>query len=104
MNGYFDPSLQTEVHVVASPVGLGAILSQTNPTTNETQIIAYASRSLTEVESHYSQVITDHKPLETIFANPKCRSSARFEGWFLRLQDYSFTVKYQPRSSNPSDF
>ena len=97
VNGYFDLSLQTEVHVDASPVELGATLSQINPTINETQIIAYASRSLTEVERHYSQierealgifygiehfhlylyghafkVINDHKPLETIFANPKC--------------------------------
>ena len=129
MSSYFDPTLPTEVHVYASPVGLGAILSQKNPSTNQTQIIAYASRSLTEVESHYSQierealrivygiehfhlylygnafkVITDHKPLETIFANPKCRSSARLERWCLRLQDYNFTVKYQPGNSNPSDF
>ena len=34
-------------------------------------------------------MLTDHKPL---------RSSARLE------QDYNFTVKYQPGSSNPSDF
>ena len=41
VNGYFDPSLQTKVHVDASPVWLGAVLSQTNHTINETQIIAY---------------------------------------------------------------
>ena len=129
VNGHFDPSKQTEVHVDPSPVGLGAILSQTTPGKNDTQIIAYVSRSLTKVESRYSQierealgivygiehfhlylyghdfrVITDHKPLETIFANPKCRSSARLERWCLRLQDYNFTVKFPQGVNNPSDF
>lgn len=56
VNGHFDPSKQTEVHVDPSPVGLGGILSQTTPGKNDTQIIAYASRSLTKVESRYSQI------------------------------------------------
>ena len=83
---YYDPSKPVSVQVDASPVGLGAVLVQ------ETDIVCYASRALTPVESRYSQterealavtwacehfdlylrglphftVITDHKPLETI--------------------------------------
>jgi hypothetical protein len=39
----WDTSKQTEVHVDASPVGLGAILSLPTPGKDDTQIIAYAS-------------------------------------------------------------
>ena len=42
--GYFDPLKQTELHVDASPVGLGAILSQITPGNNDRTILAYASR------------------------------------------------------------
>jgi len=78
-----------------------------------TNIVAYASRSLTDCESRYSQterealtvvwgiehfhlylygssfqIITDHKPLETIFNNPTCKATARLERSQLRLQPY----------------
>ncbi|CAC5425645.1 unnamed protein product [Mytilus coruscus] len=46
---YFNPALQIDILVNASPVGLGAIISQNQ------QTIAYASRALTDVESRYSQ-------------------------------------------------
>lgn len=46
---YYDQNKSTEIVVDASPVGLGAILSQ------EGKIVAYASRSLTQVEQRYSQ-------------------------------------------------
>lgn len=46
---YFNPSLQIDILVDASPVGLEAIISQNQ------QTIAYASRALTYVESRYSQ-------------------------------------------------
>jgi hypothetical protein len=42
--------------VDASPVGLGAVLSQKNPVeTDIKQIIAYASRTLSDTETRYSQ-------------------------------------------------
>ena len=116
---YFDSSKNTELYVDASPFGLGAILTQTTPGQQDTKVIAYASRSLTDTESRYSQIereslaivygvehfhiylyghgftlITDHKPLELIYRNPKSRPSAR--RWCLRLQDYTFQVKYRP--------
>ena len=127
--GYFDYSKNTELHVDASPFGLGAILTQTTPGKDDTKVIAYASRSLTDTETRYSQIerealaivygiehfhlylyghefmlITDNKPLELIYQNPKSRTSARLERWCLRLQDYTFQVKYRPGSTNPSDY
>lgn len=119
---YFDPKKEIELIVDASPFGLGAILTQDN------KVLSYASRALTEVESRYSQterealaivwacehfnmytngakhftVITDHKPLENIWKKPK--PTPRLQRWGLRLQPYKFTIKYQPGSSNPSDY
>ena len=91
---FYDPSKRTGVTVDASPVGLGAILSQFVINGNE-RIVAYASRSLSKVEQRYSQtekealgavfgcakfqiyliginfeLDTDHKPLEVIY-HPK---------------------------------
>ena len=126
---YYDPLKQTELHVDASPYGLGAILTQTTPGHDDSKVIAYASRSLTDTESKYSQIerealaivfgiehfhlylygheftlVTDHKPLELIYQNPRSRPSARLERWCLRLQDYTFQVKYRPGPTNPSDY
>ena len=126
---YFDSSKNTELYVDAFPFGLGAILTQTTPCQQDTKVIAYASRSLTYTESQYSQIereslaivygiehfhiylygheftlVTDYKPLELIYRNPKSRPSARLERWCLRLQDYTFQVKYQTGPANPSDY
>ena len=46
---YFDPSKKTEVVVDASPVGLGAVLVQKH--NEESKVVAYASRSLTNTET-----------------------------------------------------
>ena len=99
------------------PQGLGGILTQDN------YVPSYASRSLTEVESRYSQterealaivwacehsdmytngagnfnIITDHKPLENIWK--KTNPTPRIQRWGLRLQPYKFTISYQPGSS-----
>ena len=50
---YFNPSFKTELIVDASPVGVGVILSQVTAH-GGTNIVAYASRSLTDCESRYS--------------------------------------------------
>ena len=54
--GYFDPLKQAELYIDASRVSLGAILSQTTAGDNRRTILAYASRSLTAVETRYSQI------------------------------------------------
>lgn len=119
---YFNPNEELEIIVDASPVGLGAILTQ------DGKVLSYASRALTDVESRYSQterealaiiwacehfdmytngahhftVITDHKPLENIWKKPN--PPARIQRWGLRLQPYKLTIKYQPGNTNPSDY
>ena len=127
---YFDPTKQTELIVDASPVGLGAVLAQKTANSNEPMhVIAYATRSLTDVERRYSQterealaivwgcehhhlylygapftLVTDHKPLETIFGNPSSKPPARIERWALRLQPYNFSITYHSGKNNPADY
>jgi transposase InsO family protein len=123
--GYFDRHAETYVISDASPVGLGAVLVQKQG--GENQVIAYASRSLTDVETRYSQtekealglvwacehfhmyllgtkfvLVTDHKPLEVLYS-PRSKPSARIERWVLRLQSYDYVVQYQPGKTNIAD-
>lgn len=123
--GYFDTKAKTCVITDASPVGLGAVLTQEQNGVN--RVICYASRSLTDVEKRYSQtekealgivwacerfnmylygidfeLHTDHKPLEFIYSS-KSKPSARINRWVLRLQPYTFKVKHIPGKSNIAD-
>lgn len=125
---YFDPKKETELIVDGSPVGLGAILSQKDKK-GEKHIVAYASRALSDVERRYSQterealaiiwscehfhlylyghpftMVTDHKPLEMIWNNPRSKQPARIERWGLRLQPYDFRVEYRKGADNPADY
>ena len=119
---YFDVKKAIEIVVDASPVGLAALLVQ------EKRVVVYGSRALSDVETRYSQterealaviwacehfdkfingapqftVISDHKPLETIWKKP--RPPLRIERWGLRLQPYRMVIKYQPGADNPADY
>ena len=55
--GYYDKDAKTCVITDASPVGLGAVLTQKQQ--GEFRVIKYASRSLTEVEPRHSQTVRD---------------------------------------------
>ena len=126
---YFDENKETELVTDASPFGLSAILSQKTPGTENRKIVAYTSRSLSDVERRYSQterealaivwaierlhiylygahftLITDCKPVELILNNPQSKPPARIERWNLRLQDYDFEIKYIKGPENPSDY
>lgn len=122
---FFDNTLRTRVIADASPV---AVLVQfEGPTDFQPRPIAYASKSLTATERRYCQtekealalvwsverfaiylygrtfeLETDHKPLEAIF-QPTSRPCARVERWVLRLQSFSFVIKYRKGSSNVAD-
>ena len=68
---YFDPKEQTEtvLSVDASPVGLGSVLMRNS------KVIAYASRTLSDVGKRYSQ--TERETLRIVWA------CAHFRLYFL---------------------
>ena len=126
---YFDPTKETQLITDASPTGLSAILLQMTPDTKETRVVAYVSRTLSAVECRYSQterealaivwaieklhiylcgshfkLITDCKPLQFIYNNPKSKPPARIERWNLRLQGYDFEAIHTGGNCNPSDY
>ncbi|XP_055623626.1 uncharacterized protein K02A2.6-like [Toxorhynchites rutilus septentrionalis] len=128
--GFYDPNDMTELYVDASPVGLGAVLTQRNGE-QIPRIISFASKGLTKTERVYPQtqrealavvwavekfypylfgiqftVFTDHKTLDYIYGGKHQqgkRACSRAEGWALRLQPYDFRVEHIPGCKNISD-
>ena len=118
---YFDRNAPTTLVADASPGGLGAVQLQEQGGIN--RIIVYGHRSLSEVESRYTQtereapgvvwackhfkmwfrLITDHKPLVHINSNARSKPTPRLERWSLRLQPYDFQIVYEPGASNTAD-
>ena len=126
---YFDTKKETILTVDASPISISAILSQKAKGQKDPQVVTYASRALTAVEKRYSQteeeflgivwgtenfnsylyethftLIMDHKPLETVYGNPRPKPSARIERWVLILQPYNFKVEYRVCNENHADY
>ncbi|XP_032218641.2 uncharacterized protein K02A2.6-like [Nematostella vectensis] len=111
---FFDPTDSVELQCDAYDRGLGACLMQHG------QPVAYASRSMTETETHYAQIEkemlaivfgverfeqcvygrqvkiqSDHKPLESIFKKSLISAPKRLERMFLRLQKFDLEVSYK---------
>jgi len=126
---YFDGSQPTFIFVDAHQSGLGAILAQ-GETVDRARPVAMASRCTSQAEKHYPQldleatsidfglrrfrdylvgsphtikVITDHKPLTTIF-NGRRKGSIRTQRVKLRHQDIPYTVQYQKGAQNIADY
>ncbi|XP_057312279.1 uncharacterized protein K02A2.6-like [Hydractinia symbiolongicarpus] len=124
---YYNPGSETEITVDASPIGLGAVISQKQPC-GTYRPISYASRSLCPVEQRYSQierdalailfaierfkiylygitfiVNTDHKPLVALFGK-KSNPPPRIERWVMKLLPYDFIVQFRPGVNNPADY
>jgi hypothetical protein len=130
VTAYFDPNKHSQITVDASSSGLAAILAQTDDKSGEMRPIIYCSRSLSDVETRYSQtelealscvwaverlhqyvygapmfdLITDHKALEVIYGNAKAKLPACIERWGLRLAPYQFRVIHKSGKDNPADY
>ena len=127
--GYFEPKQPIAIFVDGSPIGLGAFLTQEEESSKEMTPLHYASCPLIPTQVRYPQidgealsiywavkrfhlflyskqfkVITDHKPLVSLFNNPSSKPSARIERSLLELQQYRFTVEYRPGASNPANY
>ena len=119
---HYNPKTPLKLDCDASSVGIGAVLSHVQPDGTE-KPIAYALRSLTIAERNYSQIerealsivwgikkfhnylylntftlITDHKPLTTIFNPSKALpivASARIQRWAIFLMSYQYIIQYR---------
>ena len=124
---HFDLSLQVGISCDASELGIGAVLFHRYQDSSE-RPITNASKTLTKAQRHYSQIhkealaiifalkkfhqflygrqfilITDHKPLITIFgpfketphfaANQLARGS-------LMLSQYNYTIEYRKTANH----
>ena len=115
---YYDINEEVTIQCDASERGLGATLLQNG------QPVAFASRTLSEVEQRYpqiekecmaivfgcqkfSQYITrrekvtiesDHKPLQSIFKKSLLHTPCRLQRMMLRLQRYNLEVVYKSGS------
>jgi ribosome assembly protein YihI (activator of Der GTPase) len=126
---HFDPAKPITLATDASPFGLGAVLSHKFPDGSE-RPIAFASRTLTYSEKNYSQIdkeataiywalkkfyhycygrkftlITDHKPLTSIFHPHKtlpAMSTMRLFHYAHFLSGFDYEIDYR-RSSNHSN-
>ena len=124
---YYNMKLPTELVVDANPIGLGAIVTQKTETGID--VIAYASRRLTDPEARYSQterealavvwasehfnlylfgaeytVVTDHKPLEGLMNNQQSKPTTRLQRLCLCLQSYKMKVTCRPGWKTPADY
>ncbi|XP_048252587.1 uncharacterized protein K02A2.6-like [Haliotis rufescens] len=117
---YFDSQKEVVLQVDASQNGVGAVLLQ------EGHPVAFASKSMTSCQRNYAQiekemmaivfgcekfhhylmgrrfvVMSDHKPLESIFMKPLHAVPLRLQRMRIRLQRYDVIVKYIPGKDIP---
>ena len=114
---YYDRNLPVTVQADACLRGLGACLIQQHK--GKDQPIAFASKSLTDVETRYANIErellaivfacqrfstyllgrsfvaeSDHKPLEMIAMKNLANAPPRLQRMLLELQRYNITIKY----------
>ncbi|KAL7725183.1 hypothetical protein ACLKA6_017339 [Drosophila palustris] len=124
---HFNENLPLVLATDASSFGIGVVLSHTQPDGKE-RPIAFASKTLDVHQVRYSQIekealsiifgvkkfhqylygrkfilITDHKPLVTIFNPSKhlpTMTSNRLQRWAIILMAYNFEIKYRSTAAH----
>ncbi len=117
----YNPNAEVIVSADSSSYGLGAVLKHTD-SDGSLRIVAYASRTLTDAETRYSQIEkeglslawacdrfadyivgrhfkleTDHKPLIPIFSSKSLDAlSPRLQRFKIRLMRYDFSIFHTP--------
>ena len=116
---YYDPEKENLIQSDASLKGIGCVLTQ------EGKPVCYASRSLTETESRYSNIErellatcwsleklnhyvfgkkvvieTDHKPLESIWKKSISSAPPRLQRLLLKMAKYNVQIRYIQGKSN----
>lgn len=117
---YFDPGKLISISADASSYGLGACLIQTSKGKNE--VVAYASRLLSDTEQRYAQIErealalawaadkfseyvtgipilfqTDHRPLiQVLQTKPIDELTPRLQRFRIRLMRYDYKIYYSP--------
>ena len=124
---HYNPKLEVQLAVDASPVGLGAVISHITADGTE-RPIACASRSLTKSDSNYSVIekealaiifgirkfqqflygrrftlLTDQQPLTLLFGSKKAIpavAASRIQRWTIQLSAYQYDIKYRKSKQN----
>ena len=102
---HYDTELPASIYVDANKTCLFAILVQGEPGKAKHPVV-FASRSTWPdyvVRGPSVQVVTDHKPLNSIFADTR-KSSIRTDWIKTRHQDMDCAVIWEKGESNPADY
>ena len=123
----YNPKIEVQLAVDASPVGLGAVISHITADGTE-RPIAYASGLLSKSERKYSVIekealaiifgvrkfqqflygrrftlMTDHLPLTLLFGPKKeipAVAASRIQRWAMQLSAYQYDIKYHKSKQN----
>ena len=75
--GYFDPKKPTSIFVDGSPIGLGAVQSNKDVSTNELTPLHYASCPLTPTEARYLQLDREALSVHWAISASTCSSMGK---------------------------